>query len=50
MPEGVWLVIFDMVYGLKGDFCLMVFLFGALLLGIGSAAQRRPVDSDQDNA
>ena len=41
--------IFDAVYGLKGDFCLMVFLLGALLVGIGAAYQR-PVDSDQDRA
>lgn len=40
--------IFDAIYGLKGDFCLMVFVLGALLMGIGSAAPRRPVDSDED--
>lgn len=43
-------LIFDLVYGLKGDFCLMVFLSGAFLLGIGLAGSRPPVDADQDNA
>ena len=40
-------LIFDLVYGLKGDFCLVVFLVGALLLGIGLSASRPPVDSDE---
>ena len=43
-------LIFDLVYGLKGDFCLVVFLVGALLLGVGLGGSRPPVDSDQDNA
>ena len=43
-------LIFDLVYGLKGDFCLMVFLIGAFLLGVGLAGSRPPVDADQDNA
>ena len=50
MREEMLQIIFDMVYGLKGDFCLAVFLVGALVLGIGLSAQRPPVDSDQDNA